>query len=246
MKKRFFPHAIVIGLMLAVSGTIFFFTLKHKELPQSTNKVVETPLMEKIGSTRVVPVKEMKEKEASQSFPEKIDSESQPSLREGTEESSPEIEEREKKSAEQIYRERLRRDPEYQALRKKKRQLAKKEDELIAMYSTMTDYAMDVRDELSSEHYQAQMDFIREVAQRGEDIDNVEIPEELTDEALEKRQEEAVGDILLDSKALSAEVEKIQKQKRELTYRSWEIVNRIRAELGLPPHPRSPQATGSK
>jgi len=51
---------------------------------------------------------------------------------------------------------------------------------------------------------------------------------------------------MLDAKALFAELEKIQKQKKEINARMWEIVDRIRAELGLPLHPRSPQATGSK
>ncbi len=187
MKKRFFPHAIVIGLMLAVSGTIFFYTLRHKELSPSANKVVEehSPLMEDKDSTRVVPVIE---KEASQSrgFSEKtgIDSASQSSPQEAIEECSPRIEKRKKKSAEQLYRERLRRDPEYRALRKKIQEVGKKENELAGMYAMMTDYVIDARDELSSEHYQAQIDFMKGVAQRGENFEDVEIPEELTDDAL--------------------------------------------------------------
>ena len=94
---------------------MFFYALRHKDIPASASRSVEqnaTP-MEGKDSTRIAP---MAEEKLSQPVLEETDiaSETPPSSEKSVEERSPEIEKRPIKSAEQLYRERLSKNLEYQ------------------------------------------------------------------------------------------------------------------------------------
>ena len=231
-------HIIIIGLILLTSvGIISLSLLKSKKQILSDIKVVEQKQSTEYPGTATS--KKITEK-TSPSVPNmtKADVADSPPPSESVEESS--AEEQPAKSSKDLYkllREKIYSNPEWLALRDEARPLSEKEDELAEMYCQMTDYIIDVRDNLATKHRQAQDAFTIEVQRRrhaGENFENAKVPYELTREALEEKQKEAVGELQLKVDALVAEIEKVRKQLAENRQKRRNIENLIRAELGLP------------
>jgi len=143
---------------------------------------------------------------------------------------------KEEKDLQKILMQKLKANPEWQAIQKKLRELSKKYNEAMYRYTRLSGELADTRLMIEDEFEQARRDFAAEVharKARGEKVPE-KIPEELTEEYIREFTQGLTADLKAKVDEARLEFQQIMDQMSELHDRASEIANRYRTELGLP------------